>query len=322
MQDEKLPFGKIELNNTGMDDIVKQTISDEWYLMLLDPDFKEIGSNLIKYSFFKEGYQFGPKTFYHVIPVNYFTAIQEGRDLNKDWRRTAKDSDLTLDMEDMHTFVNQFLRNNWSNSSYVPQVQDVSDKTEVADVFWEDGIPIFKMTTENSKFYSDGNFTNFVKYRREFKEGDKDKVETILLEKFNTVLDSKGAIEVTTMYKPTNKLGNSQLNEYNLNANNLESSLPDNNKYLNYEVKSDIKTSAPVAEIEVLENDAYSKGLITSEMIHKETIKDILESFNSGLMSEKFAELGLNETKINNLTEEESGDILDKLCAGKTKFGR
>jgi hypothetical protein len=51
--------------------------------------------------------------------------------------------------------------------------------------------------------------------------------------------------------------------------------------------------------------------------VHKMNISNLLNSFKNGEYVDEFNSLGLNEDKINNLSEEEARDIIKKLCSGK-----
>ena len=311
VQDERLPFGKIEVNNVGMDEIVKQNISDQWWQLLKDPNLENIGENLIKYSYFKEGYQFGPKTFYHLVPVSYFTELTNGRELNKEWEAMTNDIDLGLDLQDMYDYVDQFIRNNWKNSAYVPVVTDAKS----IDTFkmQNNGIPKLRAITKNTSFYTNGKFVNFVKYRKDTlnDKGIITDSEWILYKKVNTKIDKNG-LESITDYIPTHKLGvGGQLNEFNLNNPIFKSSVAENNNFFN-EVTGPEVVSETGEEFfdDYGTEESYDQGFITDEQLVSETKKDIIDNFE---MYQNILE-GITKEQIQNMNADQIGEILDKIC--------
>ena len=154
------PIRRIEYYNTGKTPIETQQIKTSWQRMLedADPKVKELGLDLIKYTFFSNGYGFGPYSFANLVPVKFWTneyqlmnniVDQYNRPFN-DYLKSALDSsflsktknaDKTDKLSQQETawekrFINQFIRNNASREGFVQTVKidrDLAAKEEGTD---------------------------------------------------------------------------------------------------------------------------------------------------------------------------------------------
>jgi hypothetical protein len=72
---KKAPFKHITFYNSGRDATDLESFKRLWGEMLEDPnnEVKELALDLIKYTFFSNGFNFGPFTFFNVIPLKFFT---------------------------------------------------------------------------------------------------------------------------------------------------------------------------------------------------------------------------------------------------------
>lgn len=97
------------------------------------PEYRELGMNLIKYAFVTSGFNFGPNSFFQMIPVEFYTEVLpelNGQDLNTYIDKIMEESvkaDIFMD-----GFKEQFYRNMWRRSSFVPLV-DVNEKNMPID---------------------------------------------------------------------------------------------------------------------------------------------------------------------------------------------
>lgn len=127
------PISRIQFYQTGKfaEDI--EALSDSWERMLLDPDpeIREIAKKLIKYSFFANGFNFGPYTFANVIPVMFFT--NEYQSTQPDLMIQDGGGQLTMnellqkrlmvenyDSEYNGRFIEQFIRNYSNRHNFIP----------------------------------------------------------------------------------------------------------------------------------------------------------------------------------------------------------
>jgi len=82
---------------------------------------KKLATDLLAYSYFRNGFAFGPTSFIHLAPVNVRLAIPN-------YRRTL--IKLNLMKEDKHAydrFVNQFLMNHRNLRKFVPEMNEIDD---------------------------------------------------------------------------------------------------------------------------------------------------------------------------------------------------
>jgi hypothetical protein len=142
------PIRRIEYYNTGKTPIETQQIKTSWQRMLedADPKVKELGLDLIKYTFFSNGYGFGPYSFANLVPVKFWTneyqlmnniVDKSNRPFN-DFLKDALDSDRLAREENAwkDRFINQFIRNNASREGFVQSVKidrDLAAKEEGTD---------------------------------------------------------------------------------------------------------------------------------------------------------------------------------------------
>lgn len=126
---------RIEYYTTGKRPEDTQRIKAAWERMLIDPnpEVKEMAWDLIKYTFFANGYGFGPHSFANLVPVLFWTneyQIKEGivdksnRPFN-DFLASALKSDQLAKTETAwkNRFINQFIRNNGTKEGFVKTVK-------------------------------------------------------------------------------------------------------------------------------------------------------------------------------------------------------
>jgi len=131
--DKMSPITRIEFYQTGKsaDDI--EALSESWSRMLLDSDPKnvEMAKKLIKYTFFSNGFNFGPNTFANVVPVMFYTneyqatqpdlMIQDGSgQLTLTELLTKRLFSKDFDGEYNARFTDQFIRNFSGRHSFIP----------------------------------------------------------------------------------------------------------------------------------------------------------------------------------------------------------
>ena len=126
---------RLEFYSTGKTDLELSRLKASWERMLIDtnPEVRQLGLDLIKYTFFTNGYGYGPNTFSHLIPIKFYTDAYQlennitdskGNTFNQ-YLKKALFSDKLLAREDSYRqrFVDQFIRNNYEKEKFVQSVK-------------------------------------------------------------------------------------------------------------------------------------------------------------------------------------------------------
>ena len=131
--DNRTPISRIEFYNSGKFDEDIEALSDSWERMLLDSDPKnvEMAKKLIKYTFFANGFSFGPYTFANLIPIKFFTneyqasqpdlILQEGGGrltLNELFQKRLLEK--SYNGEYNQRYIRQFVRNFSGRHTFLP----------------------------------------------------------------------------------------------------------------------------------------------------------------------------------------------------------
>ena len=126
---------RIEYYITGKRPEDTQRIKAAWGRMLIDPnpEVKKMAWDLIKYTFFANGYGFGPYSFANLVPVLFWTneyQIKEGivdesnRPFNDFLAAGLKQDKLAKEESAWRNrFINQFIRNNGTKEGFVKTVK-------------------------------------------------------------------------------------------------------------------------------------------------------------------------------------------------------
>ena len=134
-QNSNSEIRRIEYYITGKGPMDTQRIKAAWERMLIDPnpEVKQMAWDLIKYTFFANGYGFGPHSFANLVPVLFWTneyqlkhgiVDKSNRPFN-DFLASALESDklATTETSWKNRFINQFIRNNGTREGFVKTVK-------------------------------------------------------------------------------------------------------------------------------------------------------------------------------------------------------
>lgn len=113
-------LNRLEINKDGYlqfigantnDELEIQSIIDDWDNLInsTDSDTRKFGNDLIKYSFYQRGFDFGMGSFGHLIPVSYFIKNTE---FTKYFTETMRALDQP-NQEKANAFVEQYIANNY-----------------------------------------------------------------------------------------------------------------------------------------------------------------------------------------------------------------
>jgi hypothetical protein len=137
------PIRRIEFYSTGKTPIETQQLKYAWQRMLEDtnPAVKQLAQDLVKYTYFTNGYGFGPYSFANMVPVKFWTNEYQlannivdsvGRPFNEFLKNALWEKNLLGDSAPWKTrFINQFIRNNGDKEPFLMTVkEDVALKKE------------------------------------------------------------------------------------------------------------------------------------------------------------------------------------------------
>jgi len=152
------PVTRVEYNKTGVSKEQEQKIRAAWSYMLSDNTelsegytYSDLAKDLIRYTFFQNGFNFGPNTFNHLVPIKFYS--DEFQRQNDILAETAGGVKITMNeylrsveariraMEgltfeellahpEFGTFIKQFYQNNSQKESFVGSVKP-NPKTNV-----------------------------------------------------------------------------------------------------------------------------------------------------------------------------------------------
>lgn len=303
-------FRRIEYYNTGKTPIETQQIKTAWQRMLedADPGIKQMGLDLIKYTFFSNGYGFGPYSFANLVPVKFWTNEYQlqnnivdkyNRPFN-DFLKSALDSDKLAQQENAwkNRFIDQFIRNNANKEGFVKSIKidrdlakgdEGTNEAELNNVATlaaresKGGVirtsnnTLIINRSKNAQIFPEGS-AKPVKYLKVFLKNDKvqlyQHIETEYDIKDPAKFQNKAGIDTAT-YKPVSNLGVSNfLLEYDFNStieNSNISSLVDTPNPKN-------KKFNILQEIEADVMAQFSEEALLADLMKSERIESSLPS--------------------------------------------
>lgn len=150
------PVSTIIFKNVGqLSPILKERYTMDWeYLLYSDNSIaQQLALNLFRYSYYRNGFAFGPNTFIHLAPVSL-------RKLLPGYTETL--NKLLTEEDNYMPFVTQYIYNHLDNRKLVPEIPDTSDVEfldDNGDI--KDSFTVF--ITEDNKYKND----KFIKEAKE-----------------------------------------------------------------------------------------------------------------------------------------------------------
>lgn len=124
---EKTPIGHIALRTAGaITPNIRDQIMMEWESLLYNADHKEMAMDLFKYTYYRNGFNFGGNTFAHLAPAALKLSIPGYREQLYGMIAEGK-VELSLPQEELWIFINQYIRNHMNDQKLVP-VAEFSNK--------------------------------------------------------------------------------------------------------------------------------------------------------------------------------------------------
>lgn len=162
------PVDTVVFKNVGqLSPTLRERYMRDWtsLLYMSNPEAQRLALNLFRYSYYRNGFAFGPNTFIHLAPVAVRNIIPE-------YISTLRS--LTLYNDDYSQFVDQYVYNHLDNRKLVPEVPDtasvqfIGEDNEIKDVvtFVIDGDATFgdKKVIKKRIDTPDGPVYDFFKY--------------------------------------------------------------------------------------------------------------------------------------------------------------
>lgn len=162
------PVDTVVFKNVGqLSPTLRERYMRDWtsLLYMSNPEAQRLALNLFRYSYYRNGFAFGPNTFIHLAPVAVRNIIPE-------YISTLRS--LTLSNDDYSQFVDQYVYNHLDNRKLAPEVPDtasvqfIGEDNEIKDVvtFVIDGDATFgdKKVIKKRIDTPDGPVYDFFKY--------------------------------------------------------------------------------------------------------------------------------------------------------------
>lgn len=114
------PVDTVVFRNVGqLSPTLRERYMRDWasLLYMSNPEAQELALNLFRYSYYRNGFAFGPSTFIHLAPVAVRSAIPE-------YISTLRT--LLSSSDDYSQFVDQYVYNHLDNRKLVPEIPDTS----------------------------------------------------------------------------------------------------------------------------------------------------------------------------------------------------
>lgn len=163
------PVATLVFKNVGqLSPTLRERYMRDWASLLYmdNPEAQKLALNLFRYSFYRNGFAFGPNTFIHLAPVALRKAVPEYISTLRTLANWNED--------DYSQFVDQYVYNHLDNRKLVPEIPDtasvqfIGEDNEVKDkvTFVIDGSSTFgdKKVIKKVDTYSDIPTYDFFKY--------------------------------------------------------------------------------------------------------------------------------------------------------------
>lgn len=114
------PVQTLVFKNVGqLSPTLRERYMRDWasLLYMQNPEAQKLALNLFRYSYYRNGFAFGPNTFIHLVPVAVRKAIPE-------YISTLRA--LLTSSDDYSQFVDQYVYNHLDNRKLVPEIPDTS----------------------------------------------------------------------------------------------------------------------------------------------------------------------------------------------------
>jgi hypothetical protein len=276
---DKIPIDRIEFMNTGsMDSLQKDEVIQSWEYLLehSNEDFRKLGEDLIRYSYLTAGFNFTPFSFSHLIPNTFYDKLvnDTGDSQNIDSFNNFLEKKVSASKESNVAFVHfidQFYRNNYSNSSFVPSVNKENTNISSTNKDFEKDPKTIYVEPKNVKskdFIVKGGMEPI--YSPYIKKTIKGKIHLFKLSNMSS--------DALLQYTIVEKLGvPNRVFEYDFDNSGLNSIFAFNN--LKSNKKEEVVLAESVYEYQDVVDDSLTSGVLDVESdIEIESIEDDVDT--------------------------------------------
>lgn len=303
----------IDFNNTsgGLTAVQKSALQEEFF-RLYTTDSK-LATDMVKYLFLSSGFQKASKSFMDLIPVELWVELG----LNEYYKEVRKNQNI-----DPESFIDQFLRNNYSRDVLVPRIKTVQNKIEDPGV-QQVSDTMFKVYTNNKKFSIIKNHKPSFKPYIKLVKGKKD-VSLYRLE--GIVKDDSGTHGV---YVKTTTLGDTRRLQYSM-TQDLSNPVIFNTteeEFIPLDIERDFEIEKQFSEISVEDSfmDSGELGIIEPSVEDVSANKSVTNNVVSWY-KENFTSLGdeqvamLKALNINSIEDIEQLDMTEEMAGNLIKI--
>ena len=179
--DRNVSVRRIEYLNTGKNPLDKELDRQTWKNMLLseNSEARRLALDLVKYSYFSNGYAFGPNSFFNLIPVEFWKDSFAKSDLNRneglldvngnsftkmlELSPGIKESNITMDSSTSLNFIRQYVQNTAEKSMIIPIVDTKETREHTPNITGNfvldtDEVYVFPTTQEGLHNVGQGGF--------------------------------------------------------------------------------------------------------------------------------------------------------------------
>lgn len=290
-----VPFETLVSSNVGrLSATVKENFTRDWasLMYMQNPEAQSLAMNLIRYSYYRQGFAFGPSSFIHFAPVVVKQAIPEYINELKN---------IMNNPDDFNQFKSQYIRNHLNNRKMVHKidVKDIfkdSSPERIPDVLTFDESNIPKSATKSVMFVKNEKFSEPFQYITTEIAGKEAYYQLVPSE----YSDDFQYDRIEPLGIPNNYL------EYSYNNDSLKSSIDQNRldytedeaaaEELGQEAEEEVDTtdaSFATPEVRIIDNSEVGE----SQNSEEQAMMDAFKIVNGEELDAKNAEQDKNEAK-------------------------
>jgi len=279
--DPQLPRRVVFKNTGSLTNQDKQQVSESWEEALESPALGKFARDLIKYSYYTSGFSVTPNSFWHLVPVEFFSNLTDSvtkQTFNQ--YLSKKIAESNQNEYQLSEFINQFILNNYNDPAFVWQVNKKFNNITGQVVLSKSGTPAYFQINAKDKNIKDKGL-------------------------FKLALDKKSA--VFPEYLSYKKKDKTYLFKHSSQSSDLvaiyvlEERLGSPNNFVEYSYNSAVKS--------VLDKNNHFKGKFTQDGLEAFAVKQV---FGEGRVIEQAEEKPVVVKPIEPLQSEKNDVSLDE----------
>ena len=309
------PVDTVVFKNVGqLSPTLRERYIRDWasLLYMSNPEAQKLALNLFRYSFYRNGFAFGPNTFIHLAPVAVRNAVPE-------YIETLRS--LLTSEDDYSDFVEQYIYNHLDNRKLVPEVPDdastpfIGEDNEIKDEvtfvidenanFGDEKVVKKRVDTPDGPIY---DFFDFIARRNK---------GNYVYYRLTTDRANEGNVAVYRRIEPLGFKNSFLEYEYGKEASEMTSVIKKNSKDYNPNPNVDYEAFASFETPQMTEED-----LAYSEMYREAYSKDALEQAYGNIYGTPLEKTQDSENDVTSIQpnvdyKDENGD---NICGATTLY--